>query len=485
MADHPVDETLPPLKMATTGLQHVAAMYAGVVAPPLIVGAAIGLSATDLTFLTGACLFTAGLATLLQTIGIWKIGARLPFVNGVTFAGVAPMTAVVAATPDKDDALPIIFGAVIVAGLLGFLAAPFFSKAVRFFPPVVTGTVITLIGISLLPVAFGWAQGPDPSADDFGSATNLTLAAVTLVIVLVLRRFTRGFVKQIAVLLGLVAGTLVAIPFGVTDFSPVAESAVVGFPTPFHFGAPQFQLAAIVSLCVVMVVSMTESTADMLALGEIVERPADEKTIAAGLRADTLGSALAPVFNGFMCSAFAQNIGLVAMTRIRSRYVVATGGGFLVLMGLCPMAASLIAVVPRPVLGGAGVVLFGSVAASGIQTLVRAGLEKDNNVLIVAVSLAVGIIPISAPQFYHAFPETARIVLDSGISTGCVVAVLLNFVFNHIGNGRSDAAEVTHPMETDVSRPTETDAHSTETEAHSTETEEEITGSPKTARTTP
>lgn len=238
MAAHPVDEKLPALKMATSGLQHVAAMYAGVVAPPLIVGAAIGLSATELTFLTGACLFTAGLATFLQTLGFWKIGARLPFVNGVTFAGVAPMTAVVAATDDKSDALPIIFGAVIVAGLLGFVAAPFFSKAIRFFPPVVTGSVITLIGVSLLPVAFGWAQGPNPQADDYGSTTYLTLAGVTLLIVLLLRRFTRGFVKQIAVLIGLVVGTLIAIPFGATDFGPVADADVVGFPTPFHFGAP-------------------------------------------------------------------------------------------------------------------------------------------------------------------------------------------------------------------------------------------------------
>ncbi|MGW1162414.1 nucleobase:cation symporter-2 family protein [Streptomyces sp. NPDC002513] len=447
MAAHPVDEKLPALKMATSGLQHVAAMYAGVVAPPLIVGAAIGLSGADLTFLTGACLFTAGLATFLQTLGIWKIGARLPFVNGVTFAGVAPMTAIVASAKDKSDALPVIFGAVIVAGLLGFLAAPFFCKAVRFFPPVVTGTVITLIGVSLLPVAFGWAQGPDPAASDYGSSTHLTLAGITLALVLLLRRFTRGFVKQIAVLLGLIAGTVVAIPFGATDFGPVADAAVIGFPTPFHFGAPRFHLAAILSMCVVMAVSMTESTADMLALGEIVERPADEKTIAAGLRADTLGSALSPLFNGFMCSAFAQNIGLVAMTRIRSRYVVATGGGFLVLMGLCPMAASLIAVVPRPVLGGAGVVLFGSVAASGIQTLIRAGLDQDGNALIVAVSLAVGIIPITAPHFYHALPQTARIVLDSGISTGCVAAVLLNLVFNHLGRGRG-TRETTRPRET-------------------------------------
>ncbi|MFE0105921.1 nucleobase:cation symporter-2 family protein [Streptomyces sp. NPDC059009] len=432
--------------MATTGLQHVAAMYAGVVAPPLIVGAAVGLSPKELTFLTGACLFTAGLATFLQTLGIWKIGARLPFVNGVTFAGVAPMLAVVDSTKDKDDALPIIFGAVIVAGVLGFIAAPFFSKAIRFFPPVVTGTVITLIGISLMPVAFGWAQGPNPAAKDYGAEKYLALAGITLVIVLLLRRFTTGFVKQIAVLLGLVLGTIVAIPFDMTDFSAIGDADIVGFPTPFHFGAPQFAGAAIVSMIVVMVVSMTESTADMLALGEIVDRPADEKTIAAGLRADTLGSALSPLFNGFMCSAFAQNIGLVAMTKIRSRFVVAVGGGFLVLMGLMPVAASLIAVVPRPVLGGAGVVLFGSVAASGIQTLVKAGLEKDNNVLIVAVSLAVGLIPISAPEFYHAFPERAKIILDSGISTGCVAAVVLNLLFNHIGK-RSGDDDVTSPME--------------------------------------
>ncbi|WP_277752689.1 nucleobase:cation symporter-2 family protein [Streptomyces sp. L2] len=443
---HPVDEKLPALKMATSGLQHVAAMYAGVVAPPLIVGAAVGLSATDLTFLTGACLFTAGLATFLQTLGIWKIGARLPFVNGVTFAGVAPMTAIVASAKDKSDALPMIFGAVIVAGLLGFLAAPVFCKAIRFFPPVVTGTVITLIGVSLLPVAFGWAQGPNPAAHDYGSGTYLGLAAATLVIVLLLRRFTRGFVKQIAVLLGMIAGTVLAIPFGAVDFDAVTHADVVGFPTPFHFGAPQFHIAAILSMCVVMVVSMTESTADMLALGEVVERPSDERTIAAGLRADTLGSALSPLFNGFMCSAFAQNIGLVAMTRIRSRFVVAFGGGFLVLMGLCPMAASLIAVVPRPVLGGAGVVLFGSVAASGIQTLVRAGLHKDDNIMIVAVSLAVGIIPITAPEFYQAFPDTAKIVLDSGISTGCVTAVVLNVLFNHLGRGKQ-TEEVAHPME--------------------------------------
>ncbi|WP_335937837.1 nucleobase:cation symporter-2 family protein [Streptomyces sp. PTD5-9] len=433
---HPVDETLPPLKLFTSGLQHVAAMYAGVVAPPMIVGAAVGLSAKETAFLMGASLFTAGLATLLQTLGIWRIGARLPFVNGVSFAGVTPMVAI-----GKDrghDGIAVILGAIIVAGLLGFLLAPYFCKLIRFFPPVVTGTVITLIGVSLLPVAFNWAQGGNAKASDYGSATNITMGAVTMVIVLALRKLLRGFLQQIAILLGLVAGTLIAIPVGITDFSALGDAGLVGFPTPFHFGAPRFEVAAIVSMCVVMLVSMTESTADMLALGRIVGRPADERTIEGGLRADTLGSALSPLFNGFMCSAFAQNIGLVAMTKVRSRFVVAAGGGILIVLGLVPVAASVIALVPLPVLGGAGIVLFGTVASSGIQTLATAALEKGENALIVAAALGVGLIPIAAPEFYHALPKDLLVVLDSGISTGCVVAVLLNLAFNHLGAGTAD-----------------------------------------------
>ncbi|MFD6419606.1 nucleobase:cation symporter-2 family protein [Streptomyces sp. NPDC060194] len=428
---HPVDETLPPFKSFTSGLQHVAAMYAGVVAPPMIVGPAVGLSATDTAFLMGASLFTAGIATLLQTIGFWRVGARLPFVNGVSFAGVSPMIAI-----GKDrgyDGIAVIFGAIIVASVLGFLLTPWFSKLVRFFPPVVTGTVITLIGVSLLPVAFNWSQGGVADAPDYGSMRNIGMAALTFVIVLALRKLLRGFLQQIAILLGLVVGAVVAIPMGMTNFDAIRNADVVGFPSPFHFGAPQFEIAAIVSMCIVMLVCMTESTADMLALGKIVDRPADERTIEGGLRADTLGSAISPLFNGFMCSAFAQNVGLVAMTGIRSRFVVAAGGGILVVLGLFPMLASVIALVPLPVLGGAGIVLFGSVAASGVQTLATAALEKGENALIVAAAVGVGLIPIAAPDFYHAFPKDLLVVLDSGISTGCVVAIVLNLAFNHLG----------------------------------------------------
>ncbi|KOU00455.1 uracil permease [Streptomyces rimosus subsp. pseudoverticillatus] len=428
---------MPPFKMFTSGLQHVAAMYAGVVAPPMIVGPACGLGPTETAFLMGASLFTAGIATLLQTLGFWKIGAKLPFVNGVSFAGVTPMVAIGKAQ-SPGDALPVIFGAVIVAGVLGFLLAPYFSRLVRFFPPVVTGTVITLIGVSLLPVAFNWSQGGNATAHDYGSPVNIGMAALTFVIVLVLRRVLRGFLQQISILLGLVAGTLIAIPVGITDFGAITEAAPVGFPTPFHFGAPQFDAAAIVSMCIVMLVCMTESTADMLALGKIVDRPADERTIEGGLRADTLGTAISPLFNGFANSAFAQNIGLVAMTKVRSRFVVATGGLILVVLGLCPVAASVISLVPLPVLGGAGIVLFGSVAASGIQTLATAAMDKGENALIVAASVGIGLIPIAAPRFYHDFPKDMLVVLDSGISTGCIVAIVLNLAFNHFGKRRGE-----------------------------------------------
>lgn len=264
-AKHPVDQTLPPVKLIGAGLQHVAAMYAGVVAPPLVVGIGVGLSTADIAFLMSASLFAAGIATLLQTLGFWKVGSRLPFVNGVSFAGVAPMLAI-AKTQSPEDALPVIYGAVIVAGVLGFLLAPWFCKLVRFFPPIVTGTVITLIGVSLLPVAFNWAQGGNHKADDYGSLTNIGLAAASLLITVVLRRVLRGFLKQLSILLGLLAGTLISLPLGAADFSGVTDADLIGLPTPFHFGAPQFSTAAVISICIVMLAIMTESTADVLAL---------------------------------------------------------------------------------------------------------------------------------------------------------------------------------------------------------------------------
>ncbi|MFE9421523.1 nucleobase:cation symporter-2 family protein [Kitasatospora sp. NPDC006697] len=431
---HPVDQVLPLGRMSAVAVQHVASMYAGVAAPPLIIGAAVGLDPAQLTTLLAASLFVAGVATLLQTLGVWRVGSRLPFVNGVSFATVSPILAVVAAK--KGAALPLIFGSTLIAGLFCFLLAPVFCRLVRFFPPVVSGTVITLIGVSLLPVAGNWAQGGNAHAAGYGSLADLGLAGVTLLAVLVFNRYLRGFLQRIAILLGLLAGTLVAVPLGKVDTAALGRLPVFELPHPFAFGAPKFELASVISMLVVMVVAMTESTADMIALGEVVERPADDRTIAGGLRADGLATAFGAVFNGFICSAFAQNIGLVALTRIRSRFVVALGGGLLVVMGLMPVVGGLVSLVPQPVLGGAGVVLFGSVAVAGIRTLSKADLSVGSNAIIVAVSLGFGIVPIAYPSFYHALPEQLATVLSSGISAGCVLAILLNLFFNHLGRGR-------------------------------------------------
>ncbi|WP_037605483.1 nucleobase:cation symporter-2 family protein [Streptacidiphilus rugosus] len=429
---HPVDELLPAPRLIAYGLQHIAAMYAGVVAPPLIIGTAVGLSGSELTLLIGAALLTSGLATLLQTLGVWRIGSRLPFVNGISFAGVAPMLAIVKQS-HPGQALPAIYGALLIAGAAAFLAAPWFGRLNRFFPPVVSGTVITLIGLSLFPVAAGWAQGGNPAAADFGSASNIALAGVTLAVVLILNRFLRGFLGSISILLGLAAGTLLAIPLGKSDFGALGRVPVFSMPSPFHFGAPTFQLGAIISMLIVMLVSMTESTADLLALGEIVERPADERVIEGGLRADGAATVLAAVLNGFAATAFAQNIGLIALTKVRSRYVVATSGVILILLGLFPVAGALVSVVPQPVLGGAGLALFGTVTASGVRTLTAARLEESGNLLTVAVALGFGVLPIAAPGFYAHFPQLVQTVMDSGISAGCLVAINLNIFFNQLG----------------------------------------------------
>ncbi|MEU7033017.1 nucleobase:cation symporter-2 family protein [Streptomyces sp. NPDC046237] len=430
---HPVDEKLPASRLVPAALQHIAAMYAGVVTPPLIIGQAVGLDAAGMTRLIAASLLIAGCATILQTLGAGRFaGNRLPFVNAASSAGIAPMLAI-AETSAPGRQLPAIYGAVMVAGVFCLAVGPFFGRLLRFFPPLVTGVVITLIGVTLMPVPVSWAQGGNKEAADFGAMKYLALAAFTLVVILLFQRFGKGFVKQIALLLGLFIGSVAAIPFGMADFTALREAPVAALPAPFAFGAPEFQPAAILSLCIVMLVLMTESSAGMLALGEICERRSDGGTITRGLRTDGIATVLGPVFGGFPTSAFAQNVGVVSLTRVRSRYVVAVAGGALLVLGAFPVLGAVVSMVPMPVLGGAGIVLFGSIAVSGIRTLSEAGLDDSSNIILVAVALGAGIIPLAAPTFYAGFPAWAQTVLGSGISAGALVAVTLNLFFHHLG----------------------------------------------------
>lgn len=424
-------------QLAIYGTQHILTMYGGVIAPPLIVGGAAGLSVSDMALLVTAGLFVSGLATLLQTLGVGPIGSRLPIVQGISFASVSTMVTIA-----SDGGLRPVFGAIIVAGLIGLVLSSFFAKLVRLFPAVVTGTIITVIGLSLLPTAFRWAMGNNPKAADYGSVGNIGFAGLTLLIILVISRVFQGAISRLSILLGLAAGTVIALLTHHADFGAVSKAKIVALPPILHFGGPTFEVGAIVSMTIVVLVIMTETTADILAIGEIVGTEVDSARVAAGLRADMLSTTVAPVFGSFPCSAFAQNVGLVALTGIKSRFVVAAGGLVLVLLGLFPVVGAVVAGIPYPVLGGAGIVLFGSVAASGIRTLARVDFTDNLNMVIVAVALGVGLIPIAAPTFWDKFPTWLGVIMHSGISATAVVAIVLNLVFNEITRGNKAGASV-------------------------------------------
>lgn len=436
-ASRPEDKWYPPGQLLAYGTQHILTMYGGVIAPPLIVGQAAGLSAGDMALLVTAGLFVSGLATMLQTLGIGPLGSRLPIVQGVSFASVSTMVTIA-----QDGGVRPVFGAIIVAGLIGLVLSSFFAQLVRFFPAVVTGTIITVIGLSLMPVAFRWAMGNDETATDYGSMANIGFAALTLLIILVISRLFQGAISRLSILIGIVVGTALATAVGEADWSRVGDADPVALPPVLHFGSPTFEVGAIISMTIVVLVIMTETTADILAIGEIVDTKVDAKRVADGLRADMAATTVAPLFGTFPCSAFAQNVGLVALTGIKSRFVVAMGGLVLLLLGLLPVVGAVVAAIPYPVLGGAGIVLFGSVAASGIRTLSRVDYDDNLNMVIVSVAIAVGIIPIAAPTFWDAFPDWFGVIMHSGISATAVVAVVMNLLFNEITAGNKPGASV-------------------------------------------
>jgi len=439
-AKRPEDENLGLGANLAYGLQHVLTMYGGIVAVPLILGQAAGLNGAEIGMLIAASLFAGGLATLLQTLGIPFFGCQLPLVQGVSFAGVATMGAILSS--EGGGGLPGVLGAVMAASVIGFLITPVFSRITKFFPPLVTGIVITTIGLTLMPVAARWVMGGNSASPEFGSVANIGLAALTFAIVLVLSKLGSATISRLSILLAMVVGTLIAWALGMTDFSKVSEGPMFAFPTPFHFGMPEFHIAAILSMCIVIMVTLVETSADILAVGEIIDTKVDSKRLGNGLRADMASSILAPIFGSFTQSAFAQNVGLVAVTGVKSRYVVATGGVILVVLGLLPVMGRVIAAVPTPVLGGAGIVLFGTVAASGIRTLSKVNYKNNVNLIIVAASLGFGMIPIAAPTFYHNFPNWFETIFHSGISSAAIMAILLNLLFNHFKTGNSENQSV-------------------------------------------
>lgn len=428
-ARHPVDEVLPPARLGLLGVQHVLVMYTGCVTVPLVFGAAAKLDTSTIGLLINADLLVAGFITLLQALGVGKLlGVRLPVVAGATFTAVTPMILIAG-----EYGMQAVYGSMIAAGVFGVLVAVPFARAVRFFPPLVSGTVITVIGLSLIGVAAGLIAGNDPTAKGYAAPSHLALAAGIVVLIVLVTRFTSGFLSQLGVLIGLVVGTVVAAAMGLTDFSSVGGADWFGLAAPFHFGAPHFPAAAVISMCVVMLVTFTESTADMLAVGEMTGRPLSQRDLARGLAADGVSGIFGGVMNGFLDTVFAQNVGLVGMTKVRSRYVAAVAGGILVVLALIPKLGEVVASLPGPVIGGAGLVMFATVTAVGINTLRKVEFEGTDNLLIVAVSIGVGMLPVVAPGIYHAFPDWVQIIAGSAITSATLCAFVLNLLFNHTG----------------------------------------------------
>lgn len=471
---HPVDEVLPTGKLTALGLQHVLVMYAGAVAVPLIIGRALKLSPEDVVFLISADLFVCGIVTLIQSLGVTRwFGIRLPVMMGVTFAAVGPMVVMANSNPGLVGA-QMIFGAIIGAGILSIFIAPIMSRLLRFFPPVVTGTIIAVIGISLMRIGINWIFGnpfgptapslvnpehakwladvgaaaaapgsvvpavpkglglvatvPNPKYADLG---GVGIAAIVLISILMISKFFKGFISNISVLLGIVIGGVIAYSTGWMNFAKVDKAEWFALITPFHFGMPIFDPVLILTMTLVMIVVMIESTGMFLALGDMTGRQVDQPALSRGLRVDGLGTLIGGIFNTFPYTSYSQNVGLVAVTGVKSRYVCVAGGIILITLGLIPKMAALVESLPTVVLGGAGLVMFGMVAATGIRIL--GGVDFKNNrfnALIVAVSIGFGMIPLIAPRFLQWMPHSLHPLIESGILLASFMAVLLNLFFN-------------------------------------------------------
>ena len=447
-APHPVDQVPPIGKLTVLGIQHVLAFYAGAVVVPLVIASGLRLDNHTLVHLINADLLTCGIATIIQSAGIGRfIGVKLPLIQGVTFTAVSPLIAIgAAATPpgaDPTTGLATMYGSIIAVGLIVFLVAPFFAKLLRFFPPIVTGTLLTVMGTTLLSVSAGdivaWAdKATDDAAKAAATYEALGFAFGTIAIIVIIQRLFKGFMGTLSVLLALLIMTAVAFALGKTDFSGVGEATWLGITTPFYFGIPKFSATAILAMIIVMAVTAVETTGDVFATGEVVGKRIAPRDIANALRADGLSTLLGGVLNSFPYTCFAQNVGLVRLTRVSSRWVVTAAGVFMIVLGLLPKAAAFVAAIPPPVIGGASLAMFANVAVVGIQTLSKVDLRDNRNAVIVSTSIALALlVTFRRDDIVNAMPSWLQIIFGSGVTIGSLTAIILNILFFHIGRQAS------------------------------------------------
>lgn len=434
-----------PLKVASLGMQHMLAMYAGAIIVPLIVGTGLGLNQQELTYLISIDLLMCGVATILQAVSNRFFGIGLPVVLGCTFTAVGPMIAI-----GKQYGVSSIYGAIIAAGLFVLLFANLFGKLVKLFPPVVTGSVVTVIGITLVPAAMNDMAG-GVGSKDFGSLENLMLAFGVLLFIIMIYRFFDGFIRSISILLGLLFGTIIAAMMGKVSLQAVADANWFHGVQPFHFGTPTFEIAPIITMILVACVGIVEATGVYFALSDICEKKIGEKELTKGYRAEGLAMVLGGVFNAFPYTTYSQNVGLVQLTGVRSRVVIYTCGGMLIVLGFIPKIAALTTIIPKPVLGGAMLAMFGMVMAYGIKMLSAVNFAKQENLLIVACSVGIGLGVTVVPTLFSQLPESIRILTDNGIVLGSASAVLLNIIFNMVPSRQKKQSEETVSLQRAVS----------------------------------
>jgi xanthine permease len=421
LVDYGIEDRPPAGESVALGVQHLLAMFLSTVALPLVIASSIGVGPEDTTFLVQMALLVAGVATLVQVYPIGPVGAKLPIVMGTSAIFVSPLIDV-----GNSFGLAAIFGAVLVAAPVEVVIGYFFDDVERFFPPLVTGIVVMLVGLTLIPIAIQYSAGT-PGTDAFGSLANLGLAALVLVVALVTNQFLGGFARAASVLIAVVIGYLAAIPLGLLDLSTVADAAWFSVPTPLAFGVA-FEPSAILLVAFAYVITAMETIGDIAGTTESVGRDPTSEETKGGLVADGVMSAFAAVFNAFPNTSFSQNVGLISFTGIASRFVVAITGGLLIVLGLVPKVAAVISAMPNPVLGGAAVVLFGMIFSMGLRIIHRGAELTRRNLTIIATSIVLGVGVEWRSDALAQLPDDVQVLATSGLIVGGVTALVLNAV---------------------------------------------------------
>ncbi|QOD85990.1 purine permease [Weissella viridescens] len=411
------------LESLILGIQHVLAMYSGGVLVPLMIGAALHFSATQMAVLISADIFMTGIGTLLQLKVTRFTGIGLPVVIGSAIQTVTPLVNI-----GSTLGIGAMYGATIGAGVFVFLIAGIFAKLRRFFPPVVTGSLITVIGFALVPVAIQNIGGGDPKAASFGNMPDLTIALVTIVTIVVLNIFAKGFLKAIAVLLGIIIGTIFAAFLGHVSIEPVLQASWFHLPTPFYMGVPTFHLSAIITMSVVALTSLIESTGVYFALADLTGTDLTEKDLARGYRSEGLAVMLSGIFSTFPYSTFSQNVGVVRLSGVKSKRPIYYAAAMLLIIGLLPKFGALATMIPSSALGGAMLVLFGTIGVQGITILHQVDFGQDRNLMIAALSIGAGIGITVYPQVFQKLPELIRLVIENAVVVTSVMAVALNII---------------------------------------------------------